>query len=261
MNLAVNANDAMPEGGRLRIDTAKVTVGESFCQCRPEARPGEYVLVSVSDTGGGMDEDTKKQMFDPFFTTKEVGKGTGLGLAIVYGIVKEHHGLIEVESREGEGSTFKIYLPAASGEAGEVEVDSNDIPAACGDETVLIVDDEADVRDSAEQIFVSFGYRVLTAEDGIAGLEMFKRYREEIDIVILDLIMPRMGGEQGLRELRRLDPEARVLIASGYAPEDDSSRLLSLGACGFVRKPYQAQQMMQAVRAGLKDKHLAVENG
>jgi two-component system cell cycle sensor histidine kinase/response regulator CckA len=255
MNLAVNARDAMPEGGRLVIQTANVNLDEEYCKAHIGAEPGTHVMLAVSDTGYGMDKNTRKKIFDPFFTTKEVGKGTGLGLSIVFGIVKSHGGTITCYSEPGEGTTFKIYLPAIKQAQGhEVEVHSERLIG--GTETILLVDDEDAVRKLGESILRRFGYTVLTASNGLEALEVFQNQKERIPLVILDLIMPEMGGRECLREIMRIDPAAKVLIASGYGANGQIDGALEDGARTSIRKPYESRQLLEAVRRVLDYKEI-----
>jgi len=249
LNLAINARDAMPQGGRLSFETANVTLDHKYCRINPGVVPGEYVLLSVSDTGHGMDQDTLQKIFDPFFTTKEPGKGTGLGLATVYGIVKNHHGHINCYSKEGIGTTFKIYFPVISFTQDEAPplIREQDIPKGKG-ELVLFVDDEDALRELGKQILTRFGYRVVTAENGREALEIFKEKQQEIALVILDLIMPEMEGDHCLKEILKISPGAKVLIASGYSPNGPFKEMLTIGAKGFIAKPYEIKEMLQTIR-------------
>lgn len=251
MNLAVNARDAMPKGGTLTIETRNVSVDNDFRCSRPELNPGNYVRLAVKDTGEGMDKTTLGHIFDPFFTTKEVGKGTGLGLAVVYGIVKSHHGHINCVSKAGEGTLFEIYLPAAEqlGKTSEVSGPAKELRG--GDETILLVDDDGAVRDLGMSILRNFGYTVIGVPDGESALQFFRDKRDDIDLVILDLIMPGMGGKRCLRELLELDPSVRVIVASGYLADGESTRIDETWASAFIDKPYDLEQMLQVVREAL----------
>lgn len=248
MNLAVNARDAMPEGGTLTIETRNVIVTEEDCSSQPELTPGSHVLLTVSDTGLGIEKTTLEHIFDPFFTTKEVGKGTGLGLAMVYGIVKNHRGAILCSSDPGAGTAFKIYFPAIE----RPEVTPRIVPAATepprGSETILLVDDDDAVRELGEETLQMFGYTVITAPDGASALHIYGKERDHIDLIILDLIMPEMGGTQCLQELLGMDPQARVIIASGCAVAREIEQVTKSGAKAFINKPYDIQQMLTAVR-------------
>jgi PAS domain S-box-containing protein len=257
MNLAVNAKDAMPEGGKLLIETQSVTLDQEFCRRYAEVKPGDYVLFSISDTGHGMGKETLEHIFDPFYTTKEVGKGTGLGLAIVYGIVKNHEGYITCYSRPEVGTTFRIYLPTIEPETVPVDVSTAPEPEGLvrgGNETILLVDDEEFIRELGVDVLGGAGYTVLTAGNGENALELYRQERARIDLVILDLIMPGMGGSKCLEELLKVDPETRVLIASGYSPDGPTKEALDTGAKGFVSKPYDTRQLLQLVRKILDDK-------
>ncbi|MDH3773816.1 MAG: PAS domain S-box protein, partial [Deltaproteobacteria bacterium] len=251
VNLAVNAKDAMAEGGKLLIETQSVTLDQEFCRRYAEVKPGDYVLFSISDTGHGMGKETLEHIFDPFYTTKEVGKGTGLGLAIVYGIIKNHEGYITCYSRPEVGTTFRIYLPTIEPEA--VPVDVLIVPepeglATGGNETILLVDDEEFIRELGVDVLGRAGYTVLTANNGENALELYRQERARIDLVILDLIMPGMGGSKCLEELLTIDPHTRVLIASGYSPDGPTKGALDRGAKGFVSKPYDTNQLLQLIR-------------
>jgi PAS domain S-box-containing protein len=251
MNLAVNAKDAMVDGGTLFIGTENVTLGQEFCRKYAEVKPGDYVQFTISDTGHGMDKDTLEHIFDPFYTTKEIGKGTGLGLAIVYGIVKNHEGYIMCHSQPRKGTTFKIYLPVLRQELGFTDMVStteSELTIIGGDETILLVDDEKFIRELGLDVLGRAGYEVLTATDGESALELYRQERGQIDLVILDLIMPGMGGSKCLEELLKLDPHAQVLIASGYSPDGPTKGALEAGARGFVSKPYDTRQLLHLVR-------------
>lgn len=254
MNLAVNARDAMQEGGKLIIDTENVVLDEEYCSRHVGARPGQYVLLSVTDTGCGMDEETVEHIFEPFFTTKKQGRGTGLGLSMVYGIVKSHGGYIMCYSELGCGTTFKIYLPALEAKISEEDVQGIDgIDIKRGNETILIVDDEEIVRSLAEQLLKKFGYKILTAQRGEECLEIYRKRGAEISLIILDLIMPGMGGKRCLEEILKLDPCARVIIASGYSANGPVRDLLNQGARAFVRKPFVLKELLGKVREVLDE--------
>jgi PAS domain S-box-containing protein len=251
MNLAVNAKDAMADGGTLFVETENVTLDREFCAKYPEVKAGDYVQFTISDTGHGMDRKTLEHIFDPFYTTKEVGKGTGLGLAIVYGIIKNHEGYIMCHSRPGKGTTFKIYLPVLRQEMKFVtQVDKNEAEVSIrgGNETILLVDDEQFIRELGVDVLGQAGYQVLTAVDGESALELYRERQNGIDLVILDLIMPGMGGSKCLEELLKLDPQAQVLIASGYSPDGPTRRVLEAGAKGIIGKPYDSRQLLHLIR-------------
>ena len=250
INLAVNSRDAMPEGGTLTIKTDHATLDNKFCKIHLGSKPGDYVKLTVSDTGHGMDEETLKKIFDPFFTTKGVGKGTGLGLAMVYGIVKSHEGYILCESEPNRGTTFEIYFPVAEKQLMAEEF-QEDKGMRGGSETILLVDDEEPIRNLGEQIFKIHGYSVLQAPDGESGLKLYREKKDEIDLVVLDLIMPVMGGKKCLEELLQINPKVKVVIASGYSPEGTVKEFLEKGAKNFISKPFNIKEMLQVVREAL----------
>ena len=248
MNLGINAGHAMPDGGRLTIETDDVVLTKPSPRRDRDTAPGRYVLLTIRDTGIGMDDQTRQYIFDPFFTTRETGSGTGLGLAMVYGIVTGHGGWITCESAPGKGTTFRIYFPAA----GLVQIDRTvDVPKIAGvggSETILIVDDEPVVRRLGRRLLERFGYTVLEAASGEEGLEIYHRRGSEIALVILDLNMPGMGGANCLAHLMAEDKRVRVIIASGYSPDANVTASLKQGARGFVTKPYQLEDMLNLIR-------------
>lgn len=248
MNLAINARDAMPRGGCLAITTSTVRLDESFCNRRAGTRPGWYALLSVSDTGVGIPEEIRARIFDPFFTTKAAEKGTGLGLAVANTIVRDHGGAMDVESAVGRGTTVRVYLPI-----GEKPVDRSLAPSAAvsgGSETVLLVEDDPTVLQLACAALDHFGYRLLTARDGLSALATFQTHRDQISLVVLDLVLPRLGGVETLRELRRIDPNVRVLLTTGYdSTLDVSDAPAAEIRCEILRKPYGIDELAHAVRA------------
>jgi PAS domain S-box-containing protein len=254
MNLAINARDAIREEGELLIETTNVTLDEDFCRKHLEVTRGEYVLLSVSDTGHGMDKTTLEHIFDPFFTTKEVGKGTGLGLAMVYGIVKSHHGHIACHSRPAEGTTFNIYFPAIEHVDTSDEVVMEMDVLRGGNETLLLVDDEAAIRSLSEETLRMFGYTVLLAEDGESALEIYRKEKDRIDLVILDLIMPGMGGKQCLEKLIEINPHIKVVIATGYSEDQSFVENAGKEARRILAKPYDVAQIVTAIRDVLDEK-------
>jgi PAS domain S-box-containing protein len=250
VNLALNARDAMPDGGKLTIGTENVFLDQEYCRRQAGAEPGEYVLLTVSDTGHGMDKETRMRMFEPFFTTKGLGEGTGIGLAIVYGIVKNHGGHITCSSVPGAGTTFKIYLPAMEHKAPSAEEEE---PASLegGTETILLVDDEEFILDLGKQIFARCGYSVFTALDGETALEFYRKQQGNIDLVILDLVMPGMSGRECLEGLRNINPKAKVVITSGYSDTGPMKEAIEAGAKSFIGKPYEMKQLLQVAREAL----------
>ena len=252
MNLAVNARDAMPDKGKLTVKTEALTLDEDYCRLHVEAKPGDYVLLKVSDTGQGMDMETVERIFEPFFTTKEMGRGTGLGLAMVYGIVEQHNGHITVYSEVGKGTTFRVYFPAISSDV-EPSVEDSGIMPAFGTETVLLVDDEQFVRELGARILTKHGYTVLQAVNGREALDLFGKERSQISLVILDLIMPEMGGTECLKELLKIDPQVNVLVASGYSADASVKETVQMGAKGFVTKPFRVKDLLRDVRKVLDE--------
>ncbi len=253
MNLAVNARDAMPDGGRLTIETRPVVLDEDYCSSHIEAAQGLHALLSVSDTGIGIDRGLLDRIFEPFYTTKKPGEGTGLGLAMVYGIVKAHGGHVTVYSEPGTGTVFNIYLPAHQIEA-ERDVAASGEYAALGFGTILLADDEEFVRSLGQRILEKCGYHVLLAKNGREAVEIYNQKKDEISLVILDLIMPEMDGKQCLHEILKIDPDAKVLLASGYSPDGETNLALESRVKGFVRKPYSVKHLLEAVRDVLKKK-------
>jgi CheY-like chemotaxis protein len=248
MNLGVNARDAMPEGGVLSFETQNLTVDRDAGMALQLPEAGEYVLLRVSDTGHGMDNACKDRIFEPFFTTKEVGKGTGLGLAMVYGIVQNHSGRILCTSSPGKGATFDVYFPALRKKELKTEADLSRGNVTGGEETILLVDDEDSILDIGSDMLQRFGYRVATAVSGEAAIAIYKRAPRNIDLVILDINMPGMGGNRCLKELIDINPHAKVIIASGYASNGYEKDALEAGAVGFIGKPYKMAEMLKMVR-------------
>ena len=244
MNLALNARDAMPEGGKLSIGTNNL--GEGHLTAPAGAMPGDYVQLTVSDTGIGMDGETLDRIFEPFYTTQGLAYKTGLGLAVVHGIIEQHGGYVKCDSKPEQGTTFQIYLPAA--QPRKADAVSLKAQPLGGTETVLIVDDEEYVRDLASRFLERAGYRVITAEDALMALGSYNKKRSDISLVILDLIMPKMGGKQCLEELLKIDPRLKVLIASGYSDTYNREELVRAGARGFVEKPFRMTELLQALR-------------
>ena len=251
MNLAVNARDAMPEGGKLTIGTESVTLGDQYCKLHSEAVAGPHVLLTISDTGIGMDKETLEHIFDPFFTTKDVGRGTGLGLSVVYGIVRQHGGHIYCETELGKGATFKVYFPVAEPDDGFSNGEEERRNITGGTETILLVDDEDFILELGQQILQQYGYRALTARTGKEALQIYRQQPGAISLVLLDLIMPEMSGKQCMLEILKLNPHAKILISSGYASNGASIEAFDFGARGFVSKPFDVAQLLKQVRKTL----------
>jgi two-component system cell cycle sensor histidine kinase/response regulator CckA len=245
LNLYVNAADAMPTGGDLFLKTEKVTHldirNKSF-----EVKPGNYVLITVRDTGVGMDKKTIERIFDPFFTTKGMSRGTGLGLASVYGIIKAHGGYIDVESNKGEGATFSIYLPASRRKVREEGEPS--LKIATGTETVLLVDDEEMILEVSTQMLETMGYKVMVARGGKEAIEVYEKSRDAIDLVILDMVMPDMGGGAAYDRMREINPEIKVLLSSGYSIDGQAAEIMERGCDGFIQKPFDVKELSRKIR-------------
>jgi CheY-like chemotaxis protein len=247
MNLVVNARDAMPEGGKLSIETGAVEWDDSYAQSHPGARAGPYVMLAVSDTGVGMNEETRRHIFEPFFTTKEVGKGTGLGLSTVHGIVEQSGGYIDVHSEPGHGTTFKVYLPRtedAAADAGMPEA----LPAVRGKETVLVVKDQAEVRKYAAAALEAYGYRVIQAESAAEALLVCEREADRIDLVLTDVVMPNLSGRELAHRLEKRWPEIKVLFMSGYTGDAIMHHGAPKEGTEYIPKPFGPDQLAIKVR-------------
>jgi signal transduction histidine kinase/ActR/RegA family two-component response regulator len=251
LNLVVNSRDAMPSGGTITIRTHNVVMDDSQARQHPPMTAGEYVLLSVSDTGEGMSPETKAHIFEPFFTTKDVGKGTGLGLATVYGVVKQSGGFVWVDSVLGQGSTFEIYLPQSSDAAAKPDKDATPLPIARGSETILVVEDEADVRELTCEFLKVSGYSVLSARNGIEALELLTRLSGRIHLVLSDVIMPKMGGIELIEQLRAVRPDTKVLLMSGYSEYSSGTKDPAIAHLPILQKPFSRQSLIAKVRESL----------
>ena len=251
LNLYVNAWQAMPAGGDLYIRTQNTTLDENYTKPY-QAEPGSYVQISVTDTGVGMDRATRERIFEPFFTTKEKGRGTGLGLASAYGIVKNHGGFINVYSEKGHGSVFNIFLPASEEEV--IEEKKSDGDTLRGSETVLFVDDENMIIETAEELFEQLGYKVLIARSGKEAIETYEKNKEHIDIVLLDMIMPDMSGSDTYDRMKDIDPKVKVLLSSGYSVNGQATEIMDRGCDGFIQKPFKMKELTQKLREILDGK-------
>lgn len=250
LNLGLNARDAMPSGGELQFRTSTSRISEKIESpggYRIEA--GTYLQVEVTDTGIGMDEETRERVFEPFFTTKEKGKGTGLGLAGVYGCVKNHDGYIQVESRQGTGTCVSILLPVTESKR-EASISSPDEELVAGKGHILVIDDEKAVREVTKEILEDLGYRVSLANDGVEGIELYRSQWQDIDLVVVDMVMPRMAGYECHHGLRQINKSVKVLVTTGYCLAEDTQRLAG-GIAGFLRKPFGAPELSQAVSDAL----------
>ncbi len=253
MNLAVNARDAMPRGGTLTVETRNVELDHEYSRLRPELKPGRYVLLSITDTGSGMTADVKAKIFEPFFTTKGVGKGTGLGLAVVLGIVRQSGGHVEVDSEPEVGTTFKIYFPAVEEQVSPTRgLDGGRDPR--GTETVLLVEDENGVRGLAALVLQSYGYKVLTAGNGVEAVEAVEKHRGGIDLVVTDVVMPGMGGPDLAEGVQSRFPQVRVLFTSGYTDDAVVRHGLLSEKVAFLQKPYSPLALVRKVRHVLDER-------
>ena len=245
LNLYVNAWQAMPEGGNLYLETKNVVLGPDYI--KPFAiQLGNYVRISVTDTGIGMDKKTQQRIFEPFFTTKEMGRGTGLGLASVYGTIKNHGGFINVYSEAGHGTTFNIYLPASEKKIAGEKVPSGGILG--GAETILLVDDETTILEVMEKALTLTGYKVILAQGGEEAVEVYKKNKDGIDVVLLDMIMPGMSGGKVFDLLREMNPGVKVILSSGYSIAGEASKIMDRGCNGFIQKPFGIRELSQKIR-------------
>nr|MDJ0805018.1 ATP-binding protein [Desulfobacterales bacterium] len=251
MNLFVNAWQAMPDGGDLFVEIENVELDEHYTRIKPyNIRPGRYVKLSVTDTGVGMDTETRKRIFEPFFSTKEKGMGTGLGLASAYGIIKNHGGFINCYSEIGHGTTFNIYFPESEKAIVDEERRDDELITGVpgGTETILFIDDEDEILAVGRKILAGLGYQVITARDGKTSLEIYADSGDRIDLVVLDYVMPGMGGREVFEALRQIDPDVRVLLSSGYSSNNQVAQMLERGCKGFIQKPYDAVRMARKMR-------------
>jgi CheY-like chemotaxis protein len=251
LNLCVNARDAMPNGGRLSIDGDNAILDEQYARMEPEAKAGPYVVLTVTDTGSGIPPAIIDKIFDPFFTTKGPGKGTGLGLATVKQIVAGHGGFVNVYSEAGQGARFKIYLPAI--QTSETELrrkQMTSLPAGHG-ELVLVVDDEASIREISKATLTAYGYEVETANDGTEAVAKYIQRRPDVRVVFTDMQMPFMDGEATIRALRKIDPHVRIIAASGFMANQAALEAGDLVVQGFITKPYTAEKLLEQLHAVL----------
>lgn len=246
MNLVVNARDAMPEGGKLLLATENVILADDSSSRRPDAMPGDYVLLSVTDTGAGMDAKTAARIFEPYYTTKERGAGTGLGLSTVYGIVTQSGGHIEVESKPGVGTTFRLYFPRAAETAEAFSPKPPDEHSLMGSETVLLVEDDEELRGVAKEMLEKYGYTVLPAADGAAALELAQSHLESIQLLMTDIQMPKIGGIELSERLSALRPDLKVLYTSAY--NDSGSGLRRVAGALYLQKPFAMENLARTLR-------------
>ncbi len=254
MNLCINSRDAMPGGGQITIRTEQVEIHSGNEALRPYFRPGTYVLLSITDTGTGMDKATLEHIFEPFFTTKEVGRGTGLGLATVYGVVKQHNGFIEVDSKPGVGTNFKIFLPVGSGAAINTEQKTEERLEG-GSETILVSEDHDGLRETAKETLEALGYRVLLSANGKEALELFRDNLASVDLVVLDVVMPELSGPVAFEMMTEMKPGLRAIFTTGYSREADSLRATVRGGISVIQKPYSSKILGHRVRALLDERN------
>lgn len=248
INLAVNARDAMPEGGKLTISTGLETMDDEYVAAYGYGKPGRYVLITVADTGEGMDAETQKKIFEPFFSTKGIGEGTGLGLAISYGIIKQHNGFIKVYSEPRQGTLFKIYLPLSEEAIIPGQKEESAVAVRGGTETILVAEDNPSMRKLMEVVLESFGYMVISAEDGEEAIAKFMEHRERISLVLLDMIMPKKSGKDVSEAIKKVNPRIKILFASGYTMDIIKSQELAEGGFNFIQKPFKSKDLLAKVR-------------
>jgi CheY-like chemotaxis protein len=249
MNLVTNARDAMPNGGVLRIEVRRAHLDNAHCSTYGWGVPGEYVCLSVSDSGTGMDEHTRERVFEPFFTTKEMGRGTGLGMSIVYGLIKQHRGFVHVSSKVGEGTVVKLYFPLATAEAAaESPAEEGAEKLRGGTETILVVDDEAPIRHTAKRVLERHGYEVLLAENGDEALRTFQAQKPRIALVITDVMMPKMSGPELHAAVEREARGVKFLFTSGYTARDVRVSAALDSTVPFLPKPWTVRDLVARVR-------------
>ncbi len=250
VNLATNAKDAMPDGGQLIISTGTAELGDDFIKAHGYGQLGSYALITVTDTGAGIDEKSKERIFEPFYTTKEIGKGTGLGLSIVYGIVKQHSGYITCYSEPGQGTTFRIYLPEVTRATPGREAEAT-LPVTGGTETILVAEDDVTVRSLMKEILKQYGYTVIEAVDGEDAVKRFTEHRSVVKLLILDVIMPKKNGKEVYLAISRNHPGVKVLFASGYTADILSRKGVLENSCDFISKPISSTELLRKVREKL----------
>ena len=254
LNLYVNAWQAMPHGGDLYLKTENVVLDAEFVNSKPyKVDPGDYIKITVTDTGIGIDMETRERIFEPFFTTKEMGRGTGLGLASVYGVIKNHGGYINVYSEIDQGTTFTIYLPASRKKI-EKQIEKTVATLALGTGTILLIDDEEMIIKVGKELLQELGYDVLSARSGQEAMELYEKNADKIDLVIMDMIMPGMGGGETFDRLKKINPDIKVLLSSGYSINGQASKILERGCDGFIQKPFNLIQLSDKISQIIRSK-------
>jgi hypothetical protein len=250
VNICINARDAMPSGGELLISTYEFRDTQQLTRKHPEVRSGGYIVLSLKDTGVGMPQEVQERIFEPFFTTKREKKGTGLGLSMVYGIVRSHSGFLDVESQVDKGTNFRIYLPISQKRLQPIKQQT--FPSQrSGQETILVAEDEMVLRDLITEMLRGDGYKVVTARNGKEAVDIYKVRGRDIDLVILDMIMPEIGGQEAFRQLKNINPAIKVLLSSGYSQDGDAQEIIEEGVIGFIQKPYAVDQLLNKVRVAI----------
>ena len=253
MNLAINARDAMPRGGKLSIRTENVKIDEEYCQSVPEARPGDFVRFSITDTGEGMNAETVQRIFEPFFSTKGAGKGTGLGLSVVYGIVQQHGGWINVYSEPGHGTTFKVYFPAQKEKEEVVLKEKIPVTDLQGkNERILLVEDEKNVREFVSKALAQCGYTLFVAEHSQQALDLFNRENGRFDLIFSDVVLPDKNGIELAETLRSMKKDIRILLSSGYTDHKSQWPLIQEKGYRFLQKPYTLTELLTVLRDVLR---------
>jgi PAS domain S-box-containing protein len=251
LNLYINAMHAMPGGGTLIVRTENINIDKEH-DTPYRIKAGKYIKITVADSGIGMDAETQRRIFDPFFTTKEMGRGRGLGLASAYGIIKNHEGFIKVTSQKGQGTQFDVYLPAAEIKASKIEKTNEEFSR--GKETVLLVDDEEMIVDVGARMLNKLGYDVLTAVSGDDAIKIYKKHQVKIDLVILDMVMPKLSGGETFDRLKGINPHIKVILSSGYSIDGQATEILQRGCKAFIQKPFNLQTLSQNIKAVLENK-------
>jgi two-component system cell cycle sensor histidine kinase/response regulator CckA len=251
LNLFVNGADAMAGGGNLSLKTVNVTQKDMKGKLY-DPKPGNYALLKVTDTGSGIDEEIQERIFDPFFTTKERGRGTGLGLASAYGIVRAHGGYIDVESKKWVGTTFNVYLPASERKVQKTVQAPERVVK--GTEMILLVDDEEGILEVGQDLLEAMGYQVIIARNGKEGIEVYKKNRDQIDIVVLDMVMPYMGGGEAYDRIKEINPDIKVLLSTGFSIDGEATEILKRGCDGFIQKPFTMKELSRKMREILDKK-------